>query len=89
MIRIVIEGDTKDVNGKIVNMTERLKGLYIYFNEYSHDQGNLLVSLLSKDDVVLSCKPIESPSDSTATCRWENVTFSYGPGKKPFPNIQQ
>jgi hypothetical protein len=89
MIRIVIEGDAKDTDGKIITTAEHLKGLYIYFNEYSHDLGNLLVSLLSKDNVVLSCSPGEDISDSTATCRWQNVRFSYGPGKKPFPNIQQ
>jgi hypothetical protein len=62
------------------------KTMFIYYADYNQEKGNLLASLLGNGTMGLSCEPGEDVTDTSATCRFENITFGFYLGRPPFPN---
>ncbi len=69
--------------------TPAKKILLIYYRDYTHEKGNDLVALLGNGKIGFGCEPGEDATDTSATCRFENIDFGFSVGRPPFPNEGQ
>ena len=88
MLDVPLKGVIGSYDGGVTSEIVR-KTLLIYYPDYTHEKGNLLAALLGNATIGFTCEPNEDVTDSTATCRFENIIFGFSVGRPPFPNEGQ